>query len=398
MLPQPRSRGCCAAGWSPLAPAAHSTPHRTFWWRIASLFPGSQRSPGGQSHDERIPVARRVPCDPSRPPSAGNRGPNQPQDNGACAPRLACGVIKTRHRPPVPRPRRILDAARSDYVISALKKERHRYQRLGKACGKKPRRKTVHACRTAGRRILALLTLLKGVTSASDLIEARRSIKQGLKPLAPLRDTDVHLRYVETFHSRHAHLKWLGRELRHERKQMKRAVRRNFKKGHAAKHLQLIGNVLEVASTHRAFRATWRSAAVEAVKAASTQAFTRQPKVAQGLPLHRARAALRKLWYLADFFGPVFSRSLGEPLEQLHAIQSIMGHLHDLELMSARAVQAAMGRKRRQKSLKVLCSAASRRQAELTREYWILAPKIFRRSGGVLVRLGREFSALLTAE
>lgn len=214
-------------------------------------------------------------------------------------------------------------------------RERRRHRRLLRQCRCRPTGKNIHDLRIATRRLLAYLELLGTGSSLRVLRRARKKLKKLLRLTAPARDARVQLHLLDRlareqrhpglgkFH-RHlqARTRRLARKLPAELKRCQPKVRRNLPDRFA-----LLPPINPGPLLRRKFHRLQRR-----LRAARTGETT---------ALHRARLTLKQLRYLVEIILPLSPVPALKPFEQLPAIQSALGELHDFDLLLQRLETSA---------------------------------------------------------
>lgn len=273
-------------------------------------------------------------------------------------------------------------------LLEALHRQRRRYRKRFRRCREKPSTKAVHGLRTEGRRLLVILEMLQGLTAADELKMAQRKVSRHLKLVAKLRDTQVHLGEIEAERRAHPALASFYRRLRRKERILRASVVKKLK----ATDLKPLASV-------EAWLRTWveaggsdafcRDAMLRTLAKKHRQAIERRPDVWTGHGVHCARIALRELRYLAECLQPILPAITDDQLKKVHACQSLMGEIHDLEILGARLVAHLRGRRRQRKSLEPFLGGLIRRHDELSDQGRREAVLLFRTRTGVLAALAR---------
>jgi CHAD domain-containing protein len=274
------------------------------------------------------------------------------------------------------------------HLLQALHRQRRRYRKRFRRCREKPSTKAVHSLRTEGRRLLVILAMLQGLTAADELKTAQREVGRQLKLVAKLRDTQVHLGEIESQCRAHPALASFYRRLRRKEQTLRASAARELK----AADLKPVASV-------EAWLRTWveaggndtlcRDAILRALAKKHRRAVERRPAVWTGREVHCARIALRELRYLVECLQPLLPTLTDDRLDKVHACQSRMGEIHDLEILGARLAAHVRGRRRLRKSLEPFLGGLIHRHDELADQGRREAGLLFRTRTGVLAALAR---------
>jgi CHAD domain-containing protein len=202
-----------------------------------------------------------------------------------------------------------------------------------KHCQIDPTEEAVHDLRVATRRLLALIDLLRDITSNPHLQKLRRALKKQLDNLDDLRDTQVML--VETSESlgELPELEPFQKYLNKREKRLLRATAKaikSFKYSGIRKQMDMVRKkVLKqkldtISSNLLLHAADNRFGAV----------MRRYQRVDQANPttIHRMRIAFKKFRYMVEIIRPYVPGFPEDHFRFMHEYQGVMGDIQDMEV------------------------------------------------------------------
>jgi CHAD domain-containing protein len=213
-----------------------------------------------------------------------------------------------------------------------------RWRRLGKDW-ERTRRKysddAVHDLRVSSRRLIAVLDTLRGLVEDPDLEECRRRVKKSLGVLSPLRDVQVQRKYVSDMTARFSQLKSFQKKLKEREDRLAKKVQKHLKK---APRL-----AAAIAKARKQSRDQTDPAAITNIvnkRFGEVLSLARRIDPADTATIHRARLAFKRFRYTAEVVQQLIQEDITEGrLEQMHAFQTMMGNIQDLEVLSARLLK-----------------------------------------------------------
>jgi len=270
---------------------------------------------------------------------------------------------------PAPTPPDTIDVLVDAFTERSKKLRR----RLRKCVDARPREvdERVHDLRVAARRALAVLDAVEPFVGAGAVKPIARRVEKALDRVGPLRDLAVERATLASLRGR-APAPLLGAYDARLRRKHERIARK------LPKRLRAIGRRTlrrRMQSLKKQLRACGRKAddARDVALHAGREAFTRLRDARAAIDphdpatLHALRIALKRFRYLMEILRPVFPQ-IDEPvIEDLHRLQTALGTVHDLDVLTASLA-------------KYVEKHAPARAAELT---------------GVLGRIERRHSSLL---
>jgi CHAD domain-containing protein len=210
-----------------------------------------------------------------------------------------------------------------------------RWRRLGKEWDRTRHKYSddaVHDLRVASRRLIAVLDTLRSLVDAPDIEECRRRMKKSLNVLSPLRDVQVQRKYISEMASNFSELKTFQKKLKEREDRLARKVQKHLKKG-----ARLAGAIAKVKKHAR--NKTDDTAIIEVLNKRFREvlALAKRVDTADTTTIHRMRLAFKRFRYTAEVVQQLIKEDVTEErLEQLHAFQTMMGDVQDVEVLSAR--------------------------------------------------------------
>jgi CHAD domain-containing protein len=208
----------------------------------------------------------------------------------------------------------------------------------------KPKR--VHDCRVATRRLIAILDLIGELTPSKAAPRLRKRLRVPLKQLGPLRDVQVQRGILEPLWTQEPSLEpWLDKRRKKLQGKAERRLAAVRPKKLRRLYRDLSGEVM-VSLLSESLQDRYRAAAVEIVDAAFSRVIeSRRALSASDLDTaHKLRVNFKKFRYMLEVLRPALSGVGETQLASMQAFQSMLGDVHDLDvlsrLLSARAKQA----------------------------------------------------------
>jgi CHAD domain-containing protein len=198
--------------------------------------------------------------------------------------------------------------------------------------------KAVHDLRTASRRFLAILEAVEGLSARKPVRRLARRVDRVLARLGRLRDLTVQREMLSrvTARSGRSVLRSFERAVERDFRRLARKARRRLRREDLialSDDKQRILRRLRCGADDADARQKVLAAARAA--AASLRAHRASVDPTRVNTLHEMRVALKNFRYLMEALGPVAPGGSKSTLETLHALQSTMGDLHDLEVLSS---------------------------------------------------------------
>jgi CHAD domain-containing protein len=274
-------------------------------------------------------------------------------------------------------------------LLGSYARCRHAYTAAARHVARKPSSGAVHQLRSGARRLRAFLRLLSAIVPDRELHAACRQLTHQIKSLAKLRDAHVELGALAVLDTHFDHLpavieKFCGKLRKKAHHQGRKALRRARK--HASR--KVLPAKLPLLAMGRT-TATAPDRLVESLLDLCRKAVARQPEAPAGRSLHRGRIALRELRYAAELTGSGATSAI----DALHRCQSIMGEIHDAELLTGRLAKFSAGHRRRAQCLARILERLIARREKLARGYLAASRRVYRPRKGAIARIRRTFAA-----
>ena len=255
-----------------------------------------------------------------------------------------------------------------ELLVQSLEQRWERHRKTRRRCRRDCSEESVHDLRVANRRLVAVLTLLGKLHSFAALAKAHRALKGEMHASGALRDTQVQLRLLKEITG--AGSKKIRRQLRADERRQSRCLVRKLKRTKLTKRMaalrQSIREMRETEDAEKRAEVRLRRELAE-----NFRRLVRLQRLAQSDPrcLHRARIALKKFRYVVEVLHSFLPAASAHGLVRLHRCQTIMGEIHDLDLLLLRLEANNLPR--------ADCAGFHRRRARLRRSYQTAAAKYF---------------------
>jgi CHAD domain-containing protein len=204
------------------------------------------------------------------------------------------------------------------------------------ACRQEFSEAAVHDVRVSTRRLLALVDLLRALPDAPPLKNLRRAFKDQLDSYDDLRDTQVMLLKASEALGVLPELVPYEEYLRQrETKLLGRAAKQveALDLASLTQHIEAARQFLLTATDEEALHQTLLQSVDEAYGAV----LRRYSKVDASQPatIHRLRVAFKKLRYMLEIIQPLLPEIPARNFKDMHAYQTAMGDIQDLEVLLA---------------------------------------------------------------
>ncbi|MFZ5820954.1 MAG: CHAD domain-containing protein [Chloroflexota bacterium] len=221
-------------------------------------------------------------------------------------------------------------------LVEALDARWLKYSNNLEACRQEFSEEAVHDVRVSTRRLLALVELLRALSPHPHLEELRRAFKDQLDSYDDLRDTQVMLLRIS---ATLAGLPELAPYEEFLKKREEKLLRR------AAQQVNAFGvtdKAPYIESTRQSLLALTdgdelRQSLLPCVDEAYAVVLHRYNKVDSSRPssIHRLRVAFKKLRYMLEIVQPLLPEIPARNFKDMHAYQTAMGDIQDLEVLLA---------------------------------------------------------------
>lgn len=219
-------------------------------------------------------------------------------------------------------------------LLEALETRWKKFRAELKTCRTEFSEEAVHDLRVATRRLLALFDLLRSVLNHIRIQKIRRALKDQLDDLDDLRDTQVMLADISEFIQDLPSLQIFQERLQKSEKKLLRQTRKSVRSRDIS---QLAKRVKKV----NAMLADLPAEPLrEQVHTATDERFARVLQTHAAIDLenipsiHKLRIAFKKFRYTIEIVNPLIENFPAANFERMHAYQSMMGDIQDLEVAS----------------------------------------------------------------
>ena len=229
-------------------------------------------------------------------------------------------------------------------------------KRVEKGLPRRGRRQTdeaVHDLRTASRRLLSVLDVVKRVHARKAARRLGRRVGRVLRRLGALRDLSVQREMLPRLASPSGRsiLQSFERKIDEDWRSLARKTRRSLRREDLAAMRDDKRTILRRLRRGGAPAddADSRQKVLEGVQAAAASLRARRASLdpTRVETLHAMRIDLKNLRYLLEAFGPLVPGQGKAGLQKLHGLQTTLGDLHDLEVLSSSLARHAKKRSAR---------------------------------------------------
>ncbi len=219
-------------------------------------------------------------------------------------------------------------------ILAALQNGWKRYRKELKRCREEASFDAVHDLRTATRRILAIIQLLRSISPRRRLQKLIRAFKDQLDIVDDLRDTQVVVAAISDAVQEFPQLEPFQKHMLRREEKALRKVRRKIKTletTEVKKRIRKTRKALEADVT-----ADFKSKVLQAVDEAyqATEQRFNSVDPAQPSAIHRVRIAFKSFRYMMEVVHPLLKDFPAENLKRMNDYQSLMGDIQDLEVLT----------------------------------------------------------------
>lgn len=236
-------------------------------------------------------------------------------------------------------------------LVEALDARWRRLRKDWERARRKYSEEAVHDLRVAARRLLAVLDTLRSLVDDDVIDDCRRRVKKSLDALSPLRDTQVQRASIGRIKRRYPQLKAFERTLADRETRLTRKVRRFLKRG------PKLTRAIAKAKSHAEGPISGR-AVIKVVdeRYGRVLRFAKHINPADTNTIHRMRLAFKRFRYTVEVTQPKAT------FQNLHAFQTMMGEIQDVEVLSGRLTKWAAKKKTRSNELKPVFAELERQR------------------------------------
>ena len=220
-----------------------------------------------------------------------------------------------------------------DLLLDSLDNRRAAYREKLKLCRNEFSESAVHDLRTSIRRLLATLGVIAFVTSASRIAKLSERLKEQLDDSSELRDLQVMVDKMAEDMSMLPELEPFQAYLEKRAKRKERSLEKQFrdlKPNNTGKRLLKIQAALEDLSAGEL-----NDKLPQAVDEAYLTVMQRYGEIdpAQLVSIHHLRVAFKNFRYMVEAIYPCLPDFPEVQLKRMHAYQTQMGNIHDLQVL-----------------------------------------------------------------
>ncbi len=228
----------------------------------------------------------------------------------------------------------------NQFLLEALDRRWKNYRAELKRCRTEFSNEAVHDLRTSARRMLAYIQLLNYISPRPRLQKLNRAFKEQLDEFDQLRDTQVILAELSETLQELPQLQQFHTYLEEVEKGLLKTLRKKLKVidlFDVSKRIRRIRESLKTESeSHLALTV------LQAVDDAFLTTKQRQNWItpAAATTIHRVRIAFKAFRYMVEIVNPLLNDFPPENLERMHAYQSLMGEIQDIEVIMQTLAEA----------------------------------------------------------
>lgn len=219
-------------------------------------------------------------------------------------------------------------------LLDALETRWKKFRAELKTCRADFSEEAVHDLRVATRRLLALFDLYRSILNHIRIQKIRRALKEQLDDLDDLRDTQVMLADISEFIQDLPSLQIFQERLQ---KNEKKHLRKTRKRIQSRDPSQLKKRIEKISAMLADLPAELLR---EQILTATDERFARVLQAHDAVDLenipsiHKLRIAFKKFRYTIEIINPLLTNFPATNFERMHAYQSMMGDIQDLEVAS----------------------------------------------------------------
>ena len=219
-------------------------------------------------------------------------------------------------------------------LLDALETRWKKFRAELKTCRADFSEEAVHDLRVATRRLLALFDLYRSILNHIRIQKIRRALKEQLDDLDDLRDTQVMLADISEFIQDLPSLQTFQERLQ---KNEKKHLRKTRKRIQSRDPSQLKKRIEKISAMLADLPAELLR---EQILTATDERFARVLQAHDAVDLenipsiHKLRIAFKKFRYTIEIINPLLTNFPATNFERMHAYQSMMGDIQDLEVAS----------------------------------------------------------------
>ena len=272
-----------------------------------------------------------------------------------------------------------LPAELARHLVQLIKRTRRRYRRRLQECQEHFSETAVHELRVETRRALALLDLVLELEPAGSSKKARRALKKRLDAFDELRDTQVGLSLVAPWRKTFPEAAEFEQFLRRRERELVAGLRRevgSLKSRRVERMLKSLERDIEAARGKTSLPAAGVLRKPLGDAFAGVRALRCKIRRSDTGTIHRTRVAFKRFRYLCELLQPLVPGLTARRLREMHAWQTRMGDIQDLEVLLAEMERAVKHNDIRLQSVKGLHAALAQKLMRLVDRFVPMAKRL----------------------
>jgi CHAD domain-containing protein len=269
---------------------------------------------------------------------------------------------------------RELPAESARYLARLLRRTRRRYRKRLARCQEKFSEAAVHELRVENRRALALLDLMQAINVGGSLDKPRKILKRRLDAFDDLRDAQVESLILKPLLRKYPEADEFEAFVRRREQKLVAQLRREIK-ALKPRRVERMLKTLEKDVAAASGKSERPGAAGAALAKPLNEAFRRAAMLRRRIrrvdteTIHRTRIAFKTFRYLCELLEPFLPWLTARRLRDMHAWQTRMGDIQDMEVLLAQMERVVKHGEVRLKSVKRLHAALARRLVVLVNQF-----------------------------
>ena len=278
---------------------------------------------------------------------------------------------------------RALPAELARHLAHLLKRTRRRYRKRLARCQEKFSETAVHELRVETRRALALLDLVQALKVGGPPKKARKALKRRLDAFDDLRDAQVGRLILEALPTKPPESDEFETFLRKRQRKLVTQLRREIKAlkpRRIERLLKLLEKDVAAASEDSEKTGGTRAVLSKPLEAAFRRIARLQKRIRRTdtETIHRTRIAFKTFRYLCELLQPFLPWMTARRFREMHAWQTRMGDIQDMEVLLAQMERAVKHGHVRLQSVKRLHAVLARRLVVLVKQFVSTADRLER--------------------
>lgn len=267
------------------------------------------------------------------------------------------------------------------YLAKLLRRTRRRYRKRLACFQEKFSEIAVHELRVETRRALAQLDLMQAINIGGPIKKPRKALKQRLDAFDDLRDVQVELLILKPLLRKFPEAGEFGTFLRRRERKLVAQLRRevkSLKPRRVERTLKSLEKDVAEARGKSERAGAARAVLVKPLNAAFRRTAVLQQRIRRTNTetIHRTRIAFKTFRYLCELLKPFLPWMTARRLREMHAWQTRMGDIQDMEVLLAQMERVVKHGDVRLKSVKRLHAVLARRLVGLVSRFMSTADRL----------------------